>query len=83
MSPPDEHDDAFINYVGGLVDRVAGLEKMLGYIRANLGQVCQNFEICHHRACNASCTAWLIADAALEGNYLTPDEERAALRAAS
>lgn len=34
-------------------------------IRVNEGKVCDHYEVCDHRACSSSYTAWAIADAAL------------------
>jgi hypothetical protein len=39
-------------------------------IRDECGQVCDTFEMCHHRACSASFNAWSIADAALRGETI-------------
>lgn len=64
-SPPDEHDDAFINYVGDLIDRVHRLETALTYIKENLGRVCAEFTECSHDACRSSCASWFVADEAL------------------
>lgn len=72
--PEDEYDDAFFRYVGDMAARAQGLERILSYIRDNLGQVCPEFEICDHRSCRASCEAWLLADAGLKGQYALPGE---------
>ena len=56
------------------------LTAALQRIHDQCGQVCSEFEVCEHRACSASYTAWAIADAALKG--MTPEEDNArALRA--
>lgn len=34
-------------------------------IRSREGRVCDNYEVCDHRACQSSYAAWAIADAAL------------------
>lgn len=73
-TPKDEYDDAFFAYVAEMAARAHGLERMLAYIRDNLGQVCAEFEGCRHASCNASCTSWLVADAALNGNYDLPGD---------
>jgi hypothetical protein len=36
-------------------------------IKADEGKVCDQFEVCNHRACNSSYTAWAIADEYLRG----------------
>ena len=35
-------------------------------IRDNEGKVCDNFELCDHRACRSSYSSWYIADKALK-----------------
>lgn len=72
--PEDEYDDAFFAYVGEMAARAQGLERVLSYIRDHLGQVCENFEVCQHTSCNAACSSWLLADAALKGHYSLPGE---------
>lgn len=52
------------------------LRAALQRIHDKCGQVCNKFELCDHLACNASYTAWAIADAALRG--MTPEEGNAA-----
>lgn len=37
----------------------------LKLIRDTEGKVCENFELCTHRACNSSYSMWAIADACL------------------
>jgi len=34
-------------------------------IRDTQGKVCDNFELCHHRACQSSYSSWAIANQAL------------------
>jgi len=53
----------------------ARLRAALQRIHDRCGQVCSEFEVCTHPACNASYTAWAIADAALRG--MTPEEDNA------
>ncbi len=48
-----------------LIAEVERLRTALETIRRDHGQVCDEFEICGHRACNSSYAAWAIADAAL------------------
>jgi hypothetical protein len=56
------------------------LTEALERIHTEGGKVCEEFEVCEHRACQSSYTAWAISDAALRG--LTPEEDNAkALRA--
>ena len=45
-------------------------------IKENYGQVCEEFEICKHIACQSSVSCWIVADKALKdieakdnGNY--------------
>lgn len=52
---------------------IARLTAALRRIHDESGKVCDTFEVCTHRACAASYTAWAIADAALKG--MTPEEE--------
>lgn len=70
--PKDEFDDAFFDFVGEIVYQRDNLIRALEYIKEHLGQVCPEFEICSHPWCNSSCTAWLISEAALSGNYDWP-----------
>ena len=35
-------------------------------IRNKEGKVCDNFELCRHRACRSSYSSWMIADKALK-----------------
>lgn len=79
-SPKDEFDDAFFEFVGEIVHQRDSLIRALEYIQEHLGQVCPEFEICSHPWCNSSCTAWLIAEAHLSGNYDLPGETQAAGR---
>jgi hypothetical protein len=51
---------------------IARLTVALKRIHAEAGKVCDEYEVCTHRACAASYTAWAIADAALNG--MTPEE---------
>lgn len=39
--------------------------EQLAYVRASLGMVCTNYELCHHVACQASYAIWATADEAL------------------
>jgi len=39
--------------------------KALKEIRDTQGKVCDNFELCNHKACHSSYTSWAIADKAL------------------
>lgn len=41
------------------------LERALQEIKDTQGEVCDNFELCDHRACRSSYAAWAIADEAL------------------
>lgn len=41
------------------------LRDALREIRDKCGRVCDNYELCDHRACASSYNAWAIADAAL------------------
>ena len=38
-------------------------------IRDTQGKVCDNFGLCHHRACQSSYCSWAIADEALKDIY--------------
>jgi hypothetical protein len=38
----------------------------LTQIKQEEGKVCDNFELCHHRACRSSYSSWYIADKALK-----------------
>ena len=40
--------------------------RALKEIRDNEGKVCDNFELCNHRACRSSYSSWYIADKALK-----------------
>lgn len=51
---------------------IARLTAALRRIHDESGKVCDEYEVCTHRACAASYTAWAIADAALSGT--TPEE---------
>jgi len=53
-----------------LQERIAFLEAALQRIKDEEGKVCDNFELCDHRACQSSCSAWFIAEAALDGKVL-------------
>lgn len=44
---------------------IARLREALERIRRDEGKVCAVFEVCDHRACQSSYTAWAIADEAL------------------
>ncbi len=55
-------------------------EYALEYIYTNVGAVCHNFQLCKHPACNASYTAWHIANEALRHNELPRAETRNPLR---
>lgn len=54
---------------------VGEYERALELIKQE-GKVCGDFELCHHVACQSSCTSWFIADAALKGEL--DEYERAA-----
>lgn len=57
-------------YVADLASQVNQLRDTLQWIKDNLGQVCEEFAYtCTHESCNASCSAWLVADGALDGNF--------------
>ncbi|WP_028058278.1 hypothetical protein [Candidatus Solirubrobacter pratensis] len=43
----------------------AGAVDVLEKIREQAGAVCDEYEVCEHRACQASYTAWALADAYL------------------
>jgi hypothetical protein len=49
-----------------LRERVTELEASMHRIKDNCGQVCPEFEVCEHPACQSSSTAWLIAEEALQ-----------------
>ena len=49
---------------------IARLTAALQRIKDHSGKVCAEFETCEHNACQASFTAWSIADAALKGHTL-------------
>lgn len=68
-----------------IIDRMAGehdgaaaerdaFKKALTWIKDNLGAVCEEFEICNHRSCDDSCSAWMVANEFLKGNYELPEE---------
>ena len=48
--------------------RLVAYTAALQEIRNEQGKVCDNYELCTHRACQSSYTAWAIADKALGGN---------------
>jgi len=48
------------------------LRAALQRVRDREGRVCDEYELCEHRACASSYNAWAIADAALHGT--TPEE---------
>lgn len=50
-----------------LQERIEFLETALRLIKDEEGRVCEDFELCTHRACQSSCAAWFIAEAALNG----------------
>jgi hypothetical protein len=58
----------------------ARLTAALERIRSQCGKVCDDFELCRHRACQSSYEAWSIADAALKGG--TPESLNAEALAA-
>lgn len=69
-----------------IIDRMAGehdgtaverdaFKKALTWIKDSLGAVCDQFEICDHRSCDDSCSAWMVANEFLNGNYELPAEE--------
>lgn len=43
------------------------LRESLETIKTQYGKVCPEFELCEHESCQSSCGAWLVADAALNG----------------
>lgn len=47
------------------------LQTALKDIKNNQGKVCQQFEICEHRACKSSHASWEIADKALHFEDVT------------
>lgn len=53
-----------------LQERIEFLEAALRRIKEQEGKVCENFELCTHRACASSYAAWVIAEAALDGKVL-------------
>jgi hypothetical protein len=61
--------DAEWKFLTGQVEQYG---RALMVIRERLGQVCENYEVCDHRACQASHAAWEVADAALTGAELPP-----------
>jgi hypothetical protein len=56
-----------------MTERLFQLERALRFIKHNLGQVCAEFAECTHTSCHASCSAWMIADGVLRGDYGYPD----------
>ncbi len=77
---PDQHlIVAMRNALPGLLTALsatqaalARAEGALRIIRDDYGQVCEAFETCQHAACQASYSAWHVADAALRGELPTP-----------
>lgn len=49
-----------------LQDKLAIAVKALKEIEQNYGQVCEEFEICKHVACQSSVSCWMVADKALK-----------------
>jgi hypothetical protein len=47
----------------------ANYEQALQFIKDNLGGVCETYEICNHKACRDSVSAWFAAEAALSGRW--------------
>ena len=54
---------------------VERLRAALERIKRDCGRVCDEFELCQHRACQSSYEAWAIADAGLQGE--TPESANA------
>jgi hypothetical protein len=48
--------------------QLAGAVEALRRIKDEEGKVCDQFEVCDHRACNSSYAAWAIADEYLGGD---------------
>lgn len=73
-------------YEAGLADGrneaakvIVRLRAALQHIKDNCGQVCEEFELCKHPACHASCNAWLTANdtlAAAEGQQEEASHDR-------
>ena len=61
----------YVAEVQTLCTEVERLRAALQRIKDQCGRVCDEFELCRHRACQSSYEAWSIADAALQGE--TPE----------
>ena len=48
------------------LDALSIATEALKEIRDTQGKVCDNFELCDHRACQSSYSSWAIADKALK-----------------
>lgn len=75
-----DRDAAFIehapNDVDALLKAVDMYRAALEEIRSTFGQVCDEFELCSHSACQSSAGSWLTADAALGGTTAQVGDER-------
>ena len=70
----EARNESFRRRFIGLIERAEQAERerdvaqaALRIIRDAYGQVCEEFETCEHLACQASYSAWQVADAALKG----------------
>jgi len=54
-----------VNALPALLAERKRLREALEEIRRVQGKVCDQFEICHHRACESSFSSWAIADTTL------------------
>ncbi len=61
MYPGDDMEQLFLETIAMLRITVEALKE----IKDTQGKVCNNFELCHHRACQSSYSSWAIADKAL------------------